>query len=197
MTESTRVVEKILRFSQISDLEILQERWQDTADKLDCMLASFAKLTHSVLGEQRPLSAVRTNLLKQVDSQITCIKLLRTLFNKISGATTGKSTFILDPKIDSENLCMIYRAAERIDAAILLHKHSLVKHFKDDEPNRDPAQRQNEMNQTSRRIESMLFIIGLYLSPQPSAIDHSSPVGDFKAWLVMWQKLWHTAITQL
>ncbi|EFP85789.2 uncharacterized protein PGTG_11118 [Puccinia graminis f. sp. tritici CRL 75-36-700-3] len=197
ITQSTGLVDKILRFSQTSDLEILQERWQETAETFDCMLADFAHLTHSALGEQRPLSAVRTDLLKQADSQITRIKLLRTLFDKVSNATTRRSMFRLDPEIDPESLCLIHRDSEGINSALLLAKYSLVQHFKDDEPNGDRAQRQNGISKTSRRIDSMLFLIGLYLVPQPSAIDHSSPAADFKAWLVMWQQLWHTEVAQL
>ncbi|KAA1087828.1 hypothetical protein PGTUg99_013038 [Puccinia graminis f. sp. tritici] len=196
ITESTQLVNKILRFSQISDLDILQEWWQENVDSLDGTIQALTHITHSALGQQRPLSAIRTNLLKEFQTDITFLKLLRTLYDKVSKSATKKLAYRLDPQTDSKALSTMYLDVDWMNGSLSLRMSFLFDLFKNDEPHGDIDRRQMDMSQMSRHVDSMLLHIALYLTPLPTAIDHTSPESDFKAWLIMWQVLWHTVITR-
>ncbi|EFP93817.1 uncharacterized protein PGTG_19828 [Puccinia graminis f. sp. tritici CRL 75-36-700-3] len=197
ITEATNLVNKILRFSQLSDLDILQEQWQEKAESLDGILEGLTELTNSAIGHRRPLSAVRKSMLNETRLDITLVKLLRTLYDKVSKPTIKKLAFKLDPDVDSESLSIMHTAPETTDGSLLIHLHFLLENFKNDQSNGETADRKISKSRISRRAESMLLPIGLYLIPLPSSVDHhSSPARDFKAWLIMWQTLWHTAINR-
>ncbi|EHS62816.1 uncharacterized protein PGTG_21137 [Puccinia graminis f. sp. tritici CRL 75-36-700-3] len=183
-------IDQAIKWSQASDFALLQLKWRGVVKGFHDLLARLA----SLIGRRQENNNVfRNYIVEQARLNIPIIKLLRTLYHKISNTTTKKLMFTLDTEVNSNTLHTLNQEPDIILYNCTVHVKCL-----------DESYRYNSMTDTSRSlydrnkclsqtVESTVALLALYIIPLSPKVDHSSLESDFKAWLSEWHVLWQTA----
>ncbi|KAI7965550.1 hypothetical protein MJO29_001298 [Puccinia striiformis f. sp. tritici] len=192
--ECLSLIDQIIGRSGGSDFELLQRTWQNSVITLDRLLEPLASLTN-----RRPKSrgVLRRTIVKQAGSTVPLIKLLRTLYNKISNTTTKTLSFTLDTELNSDTLYTLNRQPGSILSLCEVHTNYLEETYEENSMTDSSHSMRERINEISRSVDSTVVLLALHMIPLSPKIDHSSLESDFQAWLFEWKRLWHIAKDRL
>ncbi|KAI9611649.1 hypothetical protein H4Q26_008604 [Puccinia striiformis f. sp. tritici PST-130] len=188
------LIDRTIERSGASDFALLQRNWQCTVRSLDELLETLASLIDC---RQNDRSALRRSVVKQAGLTVPLIKLLRTLYNKISNTTTKTLSFTLDTELNSDTLYTLDQDPALILYPCQVYTVHLEESHKANSMISSSHSMRKRINWMSRSVDSTVVLLALYIIPLSPQIDHSSLQSDFKAWLFEWQRLWHIAKNRL
>ncbi|KAA1100711.1 hypothetical protein PGTUg99_018590 [Puccinia graminis f. sp. tritici] len=187
------LIDNIIRLSHVSELTFLQEYWRDTSKYFADALKRLAILTGP---NRKNKSVVRRDVVTLAKATTPLIKLLRTLYKKIS---TNEFQFKLDTEeINSKTLSLLHGDPLTINFRCDVHVRSLEDIHKANSIYRSESIVER-INDISRTIDNTVLLLALHLVPLPPCkIDPSlRHTRDFKTWLFSWQNHWTLAKTNL
>ncbi|KAI9611673.1 hypothetical protein H4Q26_008628 [Puccinia striiformis f. sp. tritici PST-130] len=120
-------------------------------------------------------------------------KLSQIFLTKISKTKPKKLLFTLDTSIDSETLYALHDRPATIAYRFERHARTLSDSFEQDLLVGGKAPIRERIKGLSFTFDTTLVFLAAYLVALPPGINYASLDTNFKAWLLEWQKLRHTA----
>ncbi|KAA1139120.1 hypothetical protein PGTUg99_036261 [Puccinia graminis f. sp. tritici] len=166
-------IDQAIRWSQASDFALLQLKWRGVAESFTNSMTRLARLIDLISRHARRNTILRKHIVEQARLIVPVIKLLRTLYNKISNTTKKKQPFTLDPEVNSDTLYTL-----ELDSSIIFHacnvhvKNLEIRHMYGSMVDTSEALRKRNKS-LSRTVESTLFLLALYIIPLSPKVDHS------------------------
>ncbi|KAA1098577.1 hypothetical protein PGT21_036606 [Puccinia graminis f. sp. tritici] len=213
-TQCQHEIDRLIKFSQKSDLAILQMTWLPPAKLLNRVLVNFTHLTNPrfdsnpepkrnfwiVEDRNQERAAPREEIAQVAKSTIPIIKLARILLGKLSRLSRKEVPFTLHSAIDSKSVNKLKSAQHAI--AVQLDRIGLTL-LKDHRTNEalEPIFNQvhTVVKQISWIVEFHLVDIAFHLVPLPHLLLNgvNSPTRHFRAQFCPWKQLWDVAVSRL
>ncbi|KAI7953232.1 hypothetical protein MJO29_008863 [Puccinia striiformis f. sp. tritici] len=180
---------------QGSDLDIIQDEWQEKAASLTSTLETLT--SHTTTPPRRNRSAFRQHVIKLAHLAMPLIKLIRIFYNDFSSRTRKNLRFTLDTELNSETLTQLHQSAAEVTGCFAVLGHALRASYADRSLayGRDFIPKQIQV--VSQTLDSTLVILAMYLIPLPGQTGHSPAANHYKARFVALQERWHCAIKNL
>ncbi|KAH9465045.1 hypothetical protein MJO29_001274 [Puccinia striiformis f. sp. tritici] len=193
MKECTQLVSNIIRWTRASDFEVIQDEWEHQAQLLNPTIALLTNITQSTRAHQNNITPLRQRVIKLAKSSALLIKLSQIFLTKISKTKPKKLLFTLDTSINSEALDDLHDRPGTIAYRFERHARTLSDSYEHDVLVGGKAPIQERIEGLSYTFDTTLVFLAAYLVALPPGINYASLDTNFKAWLLEWQKLWHTA----
>ncbi|KAA1102143.1 hypothetical protein PGT21_036300 [Puccinia graminis f. sp. tritici] len=207
-TQCQHEIDRLIKFSQKSDLAILQVTWLPPADLLDKVLVNFTNLTNPrfernawiVEDQNQEREAPREEIVQVAKSTIPIIKLARILLGKLSQLSRKEVPFTLHSAIDSKSVDQLTSAQHSIAVQLDRIGFTFLKNHRTNqalEPIFDQAHA--VVKKISWIVESHLVDIAFHLVPLPHLLLNgvNSPTRHFRAQFYPWKQLWDVAVSRL
>ncbi|KAI7965522.1 hypothetical protein MJO29_001270 [Puccinia striiformis f. sp. tritici] len=193
MNECTQLASKIIRWTHASDFEVIQDKWEKQAEFLSPTIEVLTNITQSTRAHQNNITPLRQRVIKLAKSSALLIKLSQIFLTKISKTKPKKLLFTLDTSIDSETLYALHDRPATIAYRFERHARTLSDSFEQDLLVGGKAPIRERIKGLSFTFDTTLVFLAAYLVALPPGINYASLDTNFKAWLLEWQKLRHTA----
>ncbi|KAH9472845.1 hypothetical protein Pst134EA_033270 [Puccinia striiformis f. sp. tritici] len=193
IVECAHLAGNISKWTQASDFQVIQDEWEKKAELLNPSLEIVMDLTQSRTSRRESITPLREHIIELAQSTATLIKLSRILLTNISKNKPRKLPFTLDTVINSETLSALHERPGGIAYQFERHVKILSESFESDILVGGKAAMRDRIGSLSISFDSILVLLAAYLVALPPGINHASLRTDFKAWLSVWQRSWHTA----
>ncbi|POV96217.1 hypothetical protein PSHT_15248 [Puccinia striiformis] len=114
---STQYPDIPIRWTQVSDFEVLQDEWKEKLESFDSSLVDLVELTQSQISRQYNPTPLREHMVELARWTTLLIKLARMLLTNISNTRSKNLPFTLDAEMNSETLSLL---KERPDTMVYL-----------------------------------------------------------------------------
>ncbi|POW20676.1 hypothetical protein PSHT_03276 [Puccinia striiformis] len=181
---------------QGSDLDIIQDEWQEKAASLTSTLETLT--SHTTTPPRRNRSAFRQHVIKLAHLAMPLIKLIRIFYNDFSSRTRKNLRFTLDTELNSETLTQLHQSAAEVTGCFAVLGHALRASYADRSLayGRDFIPKQIQV--VSQTLDSTLVILAMYLIPLPGQTGHSPrPQIITRLGSSPCKERWHCAIKNL
>ncbi|POW03496.1 hypothetical protein PSHT_11626 [Puccinia striiformis] len=193
MNECTQLASNIIGWTHASDFKVIQDKWGKQAEFLSPTIEVLTNITQSTRAHQHNITPLRQRVIKLAKSSALLIKLSQMFLTKISKTKPKKLLFTLDTSIDSETLYALHDRPATIAYRFERHARTLSDSFEQDLLVGGKAPIRERIKGLSFTFDTTLVFLAAYLVALPPGINYASLDTNFKAWLLEWQKLWHTA----
>ncbi|POW10619.1 hypothetical protein PSHT_08702, partial [Puccinia striiformis] len=182
IVECAHLAGNISKWTQASDFQVIQDEWEKKAELLNPSLEIVMDLTQSRTSRRESITPLREHIIELAQSTATLIKLSRIFLTNISKNKPRKLPFTLDTVINSRH-CPHYTSA--LEGSPTVSSVTYIGWWQSCNARR--------IGSLSISFDSILVLLAAYLVALPPGINHASLRTDFKAWLSVWQRSWHTA----
>ncbi|KAI7965537.1 hypothetical protein MJO29_001285 [Puccinia striiformis f. sp. tritici] len=193
MNECTQLASNIIRWTHASDFEVIQDEWEEQAESLSPTIEVLTNITQSTKAHRNNITPLRQHVIKLAKSSALLIKLSQMLLTKISKTKPKKLLFTLDTSINSETLDDLHDRPGTIAYRFECHARTLSDSYEHDALLGGKAPIRERIEGLSFTFDTTLVFLAAYLVALPPGINYASLDTNFKAWLLEWQKSWHTA----
>ncbi|POW02270.1 hypothetical protein PSTT_12027 [Puccinia striiformis] len=181
MNECTQLASNIIRWTHASDFEVIQDEWEEQAESLSPTIEVLTNITQSTKAHRNNITPLRQHVIKLAKSSALLIKLSQ-IYRKLSRRNCC-SLWI--HQLNSETLDDLHDRPGTIAYRFECHARTLSDSYEHDALLGAKLRYENESRVShSRSTPLCSFTPG---------INYASLDTNFKAWLLEWQKSWHTA----
>ncbi|KAI9611659.1 hypothetical protein H4Q26_008614 [Puccinia striiformis f. sp. tritici PST-130] len=192
MNECTQLASNIIRWTHASDFELIQDEWEEQAESLSPTIEVLTNITQSTKAHQNNITPLRQHVIKLAKSSALLIKLSQMFLTKISKTKPKKLLFTLDTSIDSETLDDLHDRPGTI-----AYRLSATRELCPTVMSMTYWLGQSSDTRTNRgsliHVRHHFGLPSCLSSRFTPGINYASLDTNFKAWLLEWQKSWHTA----
>ncbi|KAH9452128.1 hypothetical protein KEM48_002008 [Puccinia striiformis f. sp. tritici PST-130] len=194
-TECNKTIRQAYKVLKGSDLDIIQDEWQEKAESLNSTIEVLTSLT--TILPRRNRSAFRQHMIKLAHLTMPLIKLIRIFYNDFSSRTRKNLRFTLDTELNSETLTQLHKSATEVTGSFVILGYTLRASYDKNSLAYDHNLIPKRIQVISQTLDSTLVILAMYLIPLPGQTGHSPAANHYKARFVALQERWHCAIKNL